>query len=87
MLFCLLAHCQSQSFTKRSGEITSPNYPKAYPKLSSCSYSIRVEEGFMIILEFVETFNVEVHPETLCPYDALKVSWAPLLGQLSPLKL
>ncbi|XP_006016220.1 mannan-binding lectin serine protease 2 isoform X1 [Alligator sinensis] len=86
------AHCQSQSFTKRSGEITSPNYPKAYPKLSSCSYSIRVEDGFMIILEFVETFNVEVHPEALCPYDALKIKtpkkqYGPFCGQTLPPKI
>lgn len=53
--------------------IISPNYPKPYPKLSTCSYTIRVEDGFMIILEFVETFNVESHMETVCPYDALKV--------------
>uniref|UniRef100_A0A7M4EAW4 MBL associated serine protease 2 n=1 Tax=Crocodylus porosus TaxID=8502 RepID=A0A7M4EAW4_CROPO len=81
---CTGESCQSQSFTKRSGEITSPNYPKAYPKLSSCSYSIRVEEGFMIILAFVETFNVEAHPEL---GSTAGPQYGPFCGQTLPPKI
>ncbi|XP_074874282.1 mannan-binding lectin serine protease 2 [Carettochelys insculpta] len=86
------AQCQNTVFTKRSGEITSPNYPKPYPKLSICSYTIRVEDGFMIILEFVETFNVESHMEAVCPYDTLKIKtpkkeYGPFCGQNVPPKI
>ncbi|KAM6236509.1 LOW QUALITY PROTEIN: mannan-binding lectin serine protease 2 [Spheniscus humboldti] len=69
----LLLDQESQVFTKRIGGITSPDYPTPYPPLSSCSYSIQVEDGFLITLEFMETFNVETHPEVLCCYDVLKV--------------
>ncbi|KAM6191631.1 LOW QUALITY PROTEIN: mannan-binding lectin serine protease 2 [Sarcoramphus papa] len=86
------AHCQSQVFTERIGEITSPDYPTPYPPLSSCSYSIRVEDSFLIMMEFMETFNVETHPGVLCPCDVLKVKTAkkqfgPFCGKTLPAKI
>lgn len=76
----LSAHCPNKVLTARTGEISSPNYPKPYPKISECSYSIRVEDGFMVILEFVGIFDVEDHPDVLCPYDILKVSGIRFMG-------
>ncbi|XP_046787133.1 mannan-binding lectin serine protease 2 isoform X3 [Gallus gallus] len=86
------AQCQNQIFTQRTGEIASPDYPAPYPPLSTCSYNIQVEDGFLITLEFVETFNVETHPEVLCPYDVLKMEtpkkqFGPFCGKTLPAKI
>ncbi|XP_044301307.1 mannan-binding lectin serine protease 2 isoform X1 [Varanus komodoensis] len=86
------ADCRNIVLTARSGEFTSPHYPNPYPKLSQCNYGIRVEDGFMVILEFVGSFDVEIHPEVSCPYDILKVKtpereFGPFCGKELPPKI
>lgn len=74
-VFVIIAvECNDSVYTERSGEITSPDFPKPYPKSSDCTYHIELEEGFQITLEFDDTFDIEDHPEVTCPYDFIKVS-------------
>ncbi|KAJ8397257.1 hypothetical protein AAFF_G00440910 [Aldrovandia affinis] len=65
------------------------NYPSPYPKSSDCLYRIELEEGFLLNLEFDDTFDIEDHPEVTCPYDYIKIQAGqreigPLCGDRSP---
>nr|XP_014342712.1 PREDICTED: mannan-binding lectin serine protease 2 [Latimeria chalumnae] len=87
-----IVKCSGRVLTAKSGEITSPDYPMPYPKHSNCNYHIKMEEGFSIILEFLEPFDVETHPDALCPYDVLKIkagkkSYGPFCGNSLPQKM
>lgn len=66
--------CSDNLFTQRTGVITSPDFPNPYPKSSECLYTIELEEGFMVNLQFEDIFDIEDHPEVPCPYDYIKVS-------------
>ncbi|XP_035761458.1 mannan-binding lectin serine protease 2 [Neolamprologus brichardi] len=68
--------CQSQVLTSPSGVLSSPGYPNPYPPMSRCNHTIRLPEGSRIILNFLEPFDIEGHPEAPCPYDMLKISTA-----------
>nr|XP_056721367.1 mannan-binding lectin serine protease 2 [Euleptes europaea] len=86
------ADCLEKVSTARFGEFSSPHYPNPYPKLSHCNYGIQVEEGYMVILEFVGKFEIETHPEVPCPYDILKIktpkaAFGPFCGDSLPPKI
>ncbi|XP_043823790.1 complement C1r subcomponent [Dromiciops gliroides] len=67
------AECSSELFTEASGYISSLEYPKAYPSDMRCNYSIRVDRGLTINLEFLEPFEIDDHQQVHCPYDQLQV--------------
>nr|XP_048309837.1 mannan-binding lectin serine protease 1 isoform X2 [Myodes glareolus] len=81
--------CSGNLFTQRTGTITSPDYPNPYPKSSECSYTIDLEDGFMVSLQFEDIFDIEDHPEVPCPYDYIKIKagskvWGPFCGETAP---
>ncbi|XP_036615645.1 complement C1r subcomponent [Trichosurus vulpecula] len=67
------AECSSELFTEASGYISSLEYPKPYPPDMRCNYSIRVDRGLSINLEFLEPFEIDDHEQVHCPYDQLQV--------------
>ncbi|XP_063804750.1 mannan-binding lectin serine protease 2 [Pseudophryne corroboree] len=68
-----IVKCDDVTYTASSSEITSPDFPGVYPKLTNCKYRIQAEEGFSILLTFLH-FDVESHPDTVCPYDRLQIT-------------
>uniref|UniRef100_A0A8C2XJS1 MBL associated serine protease 2 n=1 Tax=Cyclopterus lumpus TaxID=8103 RepID=A0A8C2XJS1_CYCLU len=81
--------CHSQLLTSPSGVLTSPGYPSPYPPMSQCEHTIRLQEGFRIILHFLEPFDIEGHSDVPCPYDMLKISttgqeYGPFCGSVPP---
>uniref|UniRef100_A0A4X2JTE3 complement subcomponent C1r n=1 Tax=Vombatus ursinus TaxID=29139 RepID=A0A4X2JTE3_VOMUR len=67
------AECSNELFTEASGYISSLEYPKAYPPDMRCNYSIRVDRGLTINLEFLEPFEIDDHQQVHCPYDQLQI--------------
>ncbi|XP_077579108.1 mannan-binding lectin serine protease 1-like [Stigmatopora nigra] len=76
------AECGGRTFSQREGWLSSPHFPRPYPKSSHCSYLIRVAEGLRLRLRFDPAFDVEDHPEAACPYDYVKIETAS--GELGP---
>ncbi|XP_077398717.1 mannan-binding lectin serine protease 2 isoform X1 [Vanacampus margaritifer] len=81
--------CLSQMLTNQSGHLTSPGYPSPYPPMSHCNHTIRLPDGYKIILDFMEPFDIEGHPDVPCPYDMLKIwtagrEYGPFCGSTTP---
>ncbi|XP_075958426.1 mannan-binding lectin serine protease 2 [Anarhichas minor] len=81
--------CHSQVLTLPSGVLTSPGYPSPYPPMSQCDHTIRLQEGYRIILHFLDPFDIERHSDVPCPYDMLKISttgqeYGPFCGSVPP---
>uniref|UniRef100_UPI00398E98A0 complement C1s subcomponent-like n=1 Tax=Pristiophorus japonicus TaxID=55135 RepID=UPI00398E98A0 len=81
--------CSGEIFTRFKGLITSPNYPEHYAENSKCHYTIRIEQGFQIMLNFTSDFNIERDAFGQCTADVLKITsgqkeYGPFCGNRAP---
>ena len=70
---CEYVLCKNVQLQSLRGIISSPEYPNMYPSYSNCTWKISVPRGYRIVLQFI-TFEVETHPDVICPYDYLSIS-------------
>ncbi|XP_046746481.1 cubilin-like [Diprion similis] len=62
----------SIAYPRNSGEISSPKFPiTQYPNNAECSWNIKVDNGYHIVLEFVDRFQLEQSAE--CVKDFVQV--------------
>ncbi|XP_015254525.1 PREDICTED: platelet-derived growth factor D [Cyprinodon variegatus] len=82
--------------TSAGGFISSPNYPKAYPRNLCLSWKLLSPPGTVIHLEFDEQFNIEEPVKGKCSYDYVEVEeksqsstikWGRWCGQKAPSSL
>uniref|UniRef100_A0A8C7D2M7 MBL associated serine protease 1 n=1 Tax=Oncorhynchus kisutch TaxID=8019 RepID=A0A8C7D2M7_ONCKI len=84
--------CSDNVYMERSGVLSSSDFPNPYPKSSDCLYHIELEDGFLLSLEFDDTFDIEDHPDVTCPYDYVKIQagekeYGPFCGDRPPGKI
>lgn len=69
--------CNGGVFDEPEGHLTSPGFPDPPPHALSCQYTISVEPGFNVSLNFSDSFQIEsmeTEEEGLsCPYHWLQV--------------
>ncbi|XP_012684544.2 complement C1s subcomponent [Clupea harengus] len=81
-------HCTEDLSGSRRGQVTPPGSPGPYAEDAHCSYSLSVEEGLQLVLEFTEEFDVEAKPSGECA-DAVKIktpsqTLGPYCGRVPP---
>ena len=59
--------CDRIILTGKTGDLKTPNYPKAYPSYSRCSWLIQVPPGYKIALQFY-LFVLEDSYQCTCDY-------------------
>ena len=69
--FCteMLAPCE-HTFTSESGTLNSPGYPYYYANDLRCQWTITVQPGKTITLDFI---SFEVEYSDTCGHDALEI--------------
>lgn len=74
----VLVDCVGGVHSELEGTISSPGYPDMSPHDLDCVYSISVEPGFIITLNFSETFHIEkvYNQGTTCLFHWLQVCFA-----------
>lgn len=55
---------------RKSGTISSPNYPRAYKTNIECEWLIEVDYGYSVVIEFLD-IDIEVTDQ--CEFDYIRV--------------
>ncbi|XP_051788085.1 complement C1r subcomponent-like isoform X1 [Erpetoichthys calabaricus] len=65
--------CNAENSSETEGVIMSPGYPKPYPPNISCNYSLKLEKGLLLIITFLDVFEVGTFSGRSCDSDYLQI--------------
>ncbi|KAG7469366.1 hypothetical protein MATL_G00128010 [Megalops atlanticus] len=70
------------------GTVSSPGWPDSYAEYAQCSYTLSVDDGLQLVLEFTGNFDIQEGEEGDC-IDSLKIitpsrEFGPFCGQEPP---
>ncbi|KAM4636420.1 complement C1s subcomponent isoform 1-T2 [Discoglossus pictus] len=83
-------NCSGGLYTEMRGQISSPRYPSPYLENARCVYTVHLDLGFEVILNFqAEDFDIEAAEDGSCSYDSLTIkaggqTFGPYCGSSPP---
>ena len=66
-LLFFIVECKGSVLKDKEGYIQTPEYPNNYPPYADCEWSVAVEKGYSIVLEFedVSIAHIFIHKTTV----------------------
>ncbi|XP_069038793.1 complement C1s subcomponent-like isoform X1 [Lepisosteus oculatus] len=81
-------NCSVDLGSSTRGSVSSPGHPSSYPEHAACSYRLSIDEGFQLVIDFEDPFDIEGQRGGPC-IDSLQIKtpsrvFGPFCGDQAP---